>query len=419
MEHTKRSALDPVKGIRRLTVSEKKTYVIAGGGLAGFSAARALRAEGFDGEIVLFGEEPDPPYERPPLSKDRLRDEISEQRIFLELPRFYKKYAIDLRLNQRITGIDPATQSVQIANEPDLHYDKLLIATGAALRRMDVPGHDLAGIAYLRTLRDCDALRTSLQQHPKVLIVGTGFIGCEVAASARKLGCEVTLTGPELPLAHVLGKELSEIYAGYHRAENVTLKIGAKVTAFRGSGRVEEAVFSDGSAVTCDLAVVGIGVKPSVELVAGHVKIDNGIVTDEFCRTSVDGIFAAGDVANSWHPRLKRHVRLEHFDNAQRQGEAAGKAMAGKLEAFDTVPFFFSDQYGFSLLYRGYALAWDKVAIRGKPQEGSFSAFYLKNRRIDAVCSVNRWSESVAATKLLGRTDLDVGMLSDDNYGLH
>lgn len=391
-----------------------KTYVIVGGGLTGFSAARALRAEGFSGHIVLFGEELDPPYERPPLSKERLRDEISVQRMMLRLPEDDERDAIELQLGERVVDVDPTMQCVHTESGRTVLYDKLLIATGTELRRLNVPGHDLAGVQYLRTLRDCDALRAMLQRRPHVLVVGTGFLGCEVAASARQLGCEVTLTGPELPLAHVLGKELSQIYAGYHRGQNATVNVGVKTEAFRGAGHVEEAVFSDGSKIACDLVVVGIGVSPSVKIVADHVKIDNGIVTDEFCRTSVEGIFAAGDVANSWHPRLGRRARLEHFDNAQRQGEAAGKVMAGKPEAFDTVPFFFSDQYEFSLIYRGNVVSWDNVAIRGKPQEGSFSAFYLQEGRIGAVCSVNRYAESVAAQQLLGRADIDVRRLADD-----
>lgn len=366
---------------------------------------------------MLFSQETDAPYERPPLSKDRLRGEISEERVLLELPNYYEDHAIELQLGERVARIDPSLRVLELSGGGNVFYDKLLMATGAALRHMDVPGRDLDGILYLRTLRDCESLRNLLQQHPHVLIVGTGFIGCEVAASARQLGCKVTLTGPELPLAHVLGGELSEVYAGYHRGKGVMLKTGVTCTGFSGAGRVERAAFSDGSTVACDLVVVGIGVTPNIELVAEHVKIENGIATDEFCRTDVENIFAAGDVANSWHPRLGTSARLEHFDNAQRQGEAAAKTMIGKLEAFDTVPFFYSDQYEFSLIYRGMALSWDRVVIRGMPDTGSFSAFYLKDRRVLAVCSVNRYAESVTATRLLHQ-EIDGDMLMDESVDI-
>jgi 3-phenylpropionate/trans-cinnamate dioxygenase ferredoxin reductase subunit len=400
---------------RRIVSDKKKVYAIIGGGLAGFSAARTLRLEGFEGHIALFSQEPDAPYERPPLSKDRLRGEITEERVLLKLPNYYEDHAIDLRLEERVVRVDPSDRVLKLSGGSSVSYEKLLIATGAALRHIDVPGYDLDGILYLRTFRDCEQLRGLLQAHPRVLVVGTGFIGCEVAASARQLGCEVTLTGPELPLAHVLGTELSEIYAGYHRAKGVTLKIGVKSTAFSGAGRVEKAVFSDGSTVDCDLVIVGIGVTPSTELVAEHVKIEDGIVTDEFCRTNVEDILAAGDVANSWRPRLGSSARLEHFDNAQRQGEAAAKTMVGKPEAFDTIPFFYSDQYEFSLIYRGMARSWDRVVIRGTPENGSFSAFYLKERKVLAVCSVNRYAESVAAARVLDR-EIDDAMLMRDQW---
>jgi 3-phenylpropionate/trans-cinnamate dioxygenase ferredoxin reductase component len=399
-------------------VSDKKTtFAIIGAGLAGFSAARRLRLEGFDGRIVLFGEETDAPYERPPLSKDRLRGEISVERILLGLPDYYEKHAIELQVGERVARVNPAVQVLELSGGGSVGYDKLLVATGAALRHMDVPGHDLDGILYLRTLPDCGALQARLQRHPHVLIVGTGFIGCEVAASARQLGCEVTLTGPELPLAQVLGAELSQIYANYHRDHGVALKTGVKATAFTGARSVERALFSDGSSVNCDLVVVGIGVTPNIDLVAEHVKVDNGIVTDAFCRTSVEGILAAGDVANSWRPCLGSSARLEHFDNAQRQGETAAKTMVGKSEALDTVPFFYSDQYKLSLLYRGNAPTWDSVVIRGAPQERSFSAFYVKDRLIHAVCSVNRSAESSAAERLLHH-EIDASKLVNDSVAL-
>ena len=395
-----------------------KTYAIVGAGLAGISAAEALRGAAFDGRIIMLGSEPEPPYERPPLSKQRLRGEIPKENVLLRAAEFYALNAIELHLDDAVVRVDPAQRCVETANGRRVAYEKLLLATGASPRRLAIPGHQLQGIHYLRTLRDCEHLRERLQQHPRVLVVGTGFIGCEVAASARQLGCDVVLVGQKLPLERVLGREIGDIYAACHRRHGVELRTGATTVEFRGSARVEEAVLSDRSIVPCDLVIVGIGVSPSLEAVPEGMELDNGIVTDEFCRTSMENIFAAGDVAISWRPRLNQRVRFEHFDNAQLQGAAAGRAMAGAMQPYDPIPFFWSDQFDLHLQYYGYAQNWDTCVLRGKPADHSFSAFYLRDGRIEAVCNVNRFRELNAAKRLLGKVGVPPHKLADESADL-
>jgi 3-phenylpropionate/trans-cinnamate dioxygenase ferredoxin reductase subunit len=395
-----------------------ETYAIVGAGLAGISAAEALRGAAFDGRIVMLGSEPEPPYERPPLSKQRLRGEISKENVLLRVAEFYALNAIELHLDDAVMRVDSAQRFIESAKGRRVAYDKLLLATGAAPRRLAIPGHQLPDIHYLRTLRDCEHLRERLLQRPRVLVIGTGFIGCEVAASARQLGCDVALIGQGLPLERVLGPEVGEIFAARHRSQGIEVQTGANIVEFRGSARVEEALLSDRSIVRCDLVIVGVGVSPSLEAVPEGMELDNGIVTDEFCRTSMENIFAAGDVAISWRPRLNQRVRFEHFDNAQLQGAAAGLAMAGTMQSYDPIPFFWSDQFDLNLQYYGYAPGWDTCVLRGKPADNSFSAFYLREGRIEAVCNVNRFQELNAAKRLLGKEGVPAHKLADDDADL-
>lgn len=397
---------------------KNETYAIVGAGLAGMSAAEALRGVGFDGRIVLLGNESEPPYERPPLSKQRLRGEISKESVLLRAEEFYAINSIELQLDDAVVRVDPVEGYIESAKGHRVAYDKLLIATGAAPRRLTIPGHELEGIYYLRTLRDCERIRERLEGRPRVLIVGTGFIGCEVAASARQVGCDVVLVGKELPLEHVLGREVGEIYAASHRNHGIALRTDATIFEFRGSGRIEEAILSNQSAISCDLVILGIGASPSLEAVPKGMKLENGIVTDEFCRTSIENIYAAGDVAYSWRPRLHRPVRFEHFENAQLQGAAAGRAMAGKMQPYDPIPFFWSDQFDLSLQYYGYSIAWDTCVLRGKPAEHSFTAFYMRAGRVEAICNVNRLRELSAAKRLLGQTGISPRLLANDSVDL-
>jgi 3-phenylpropionate/trans-cinnamate dioxygenase ferredoxin reductase subunit len=366
---------------------------------------------------MLVGEEQKPPYQRPPLSKELLRGEVADDFPFLRSPKFYADNSIDVHLGDRVTAIEPRARRVACMSGAHFEYDKLLIATGGTPRQLCIPGSDLPGVHYLRSLPQSLTLRTKLEQHPHVLVVGGGFIGCEVAASARELGCEVTLAGPTLPMEHALGPQVGAIYADYHRGHGVTVKSGVTVTAFRGAGSVEEAVLSDGTAIACAVAVVGIGIDPSLSMLS-DVDTRDGLTTDEFCRTSVDNVFAAGDVARAWRPRLGYHARLEHFDNAQLQGAAAAQSMCGKMVPYDPIPFFWSDQYDYDLQYYGHAKAWDEVVLRGRPDERSFTAFYLKSGRVDAVCAVNQSRDATIAKRLLGRDDISGQKLAKDGVPL-
>jgi 3-phenylpropionate/trans-cinnamate dioxygenase ferredoxin reductase subunit len=395
-----------------------ETYVIVGGGVAGTTAAESLRGDGFDGRIVVVSDEGEAPYERPPLSKGLLRGELEPASVVLRAPDFYEKHQIELRCKMRVLELDLLKRSLRCIGGQYISFDKLLIATGAKPRRLGIPGEQLDGVHYLRTLDDALALRAKLVSHPRVLVVGTGFIGCEVAASARQVGCEVTLAGPSLPMEHVLGKELAELYAARHLANGVNLRAGATVTEFRGTRVVAAARLSDGTELECDIAIVGVGVAPAIGWVGSQVAVSDGVDTDELCRTNIPGIFAAGDVACSWRPRLKRRVRLEHFDNAESQGAAAGKAMHGNARPYDPVPFFWSDQYDFSLQYYGFAHDWDRVVLRRYAGDESLVAFYLKDSRIVAACALNRSQDANAIKRLLGRTGISDADLADDTESL-
>lgn len=396
----------------------KTRFVIAGAGVAAVSAADTLRASGFDGRLVMIGSEADPPYNRPALSKERLRNQKSDEQLLTHPTDYYREKEIDLLLERTIQQVGVEERTLQLTDGTSLSYDALLIATGAHPRRLDVPGNELDGVYYLRSLQSCRVLSGALEKRPRVLVLGTGFIGCEVAASARALDCEVTLVGNAAPMAKVLGREIGDAYVQYHRQQGVDVRIGTFVERFEGSDRLERAVLLDGSRVACDIAVVGIGVEPSMNSARGEpIETQDGIVVDEFCRTSVPYVFAAGDVASSWNPRYATRIRVEHFFNAQLQGAAAAKNMLGGDEAYNAIPYFWSDQYAYNLQYRGYAVNWDALAIRGNTGDASFTAFYLKAGSVQAVCSVNRGKENYAARTLVGAR-AEPRMLQDEAIDL-
>ena len=376
-----------------------------------------MRGAGFDGNIVLLGDETEPPYQRPPLSKELLRGTVSNEFATLRTPEFYRTNSIDLRLGNRVEHIDLDAQRITCANGQDVSYDKLLIATGGAPRQLRVAGSDLPGIHYLRTLGQAQALRDALAKRPRVLVVGSGFIGCEVAASAQQIGCEVTIVGPTLPMERVLGAEVGSVYAQFHRSRGVMLRTGVTVESFRGSGILEEAVLSDGSRVACDVAVVGIGIAPSSDLLPALITRD-GITTDALCRTQAENVFAAGDIARSWRPRLNRYVRMEHFDNAELQGAAAARAMCGGTDPYDPIPFFWSDQYEYDLQYYGHAESWDQMIVRGDAAAGSFLAFYMREGTIEAALAVNRSRDVSVLKRLLGKSGIPLDALRDDGAAL-
>lgn len=362
----------------------------------------------------MIGREADPPYNRPTLSKERLRSEINDEQALFHPADYYGTKEIELLLDRELEGLRVGERRVRFTDGTSLAYDRLLVATGATVRHLAVPGAELAGIYYLRSLRDCRSLSAMLQNKPRVLVLGTGFIGCEVAASARTVGCEVTLVGNAPPLSRALGTEIAEAYAQYHRAQGVKVLIGTFAQRFEGSDKLERAVLLDGSSIECDVAVVGIGVEPATQIVGdAPVETQDGILVDEYCKTNVPEVFAAGDVAQSWNPRYEKRIRVEHFNNAQQQAVVAAKAMMGPAEPYNPIPSFWSDQYSYNLEYRGYAAEWDSIIFRGKTTEASFSAFYLKNGFVQAVCSVNRRKENYAARLLIGK-QVDPRLLQDD-----
>ena len=371
----------------------KQTFVIIGASLAGAKAAEELRNQGFDGRVLLVGAELERPYERPPLTKDYLRGESEREQAYVHDEGFYGAHEIELLTGATATKIDPSTNRVTLEDGRELAYDRLLLATGAEPRRIPISGSDLDGVYYLRTLGDCDALRERLDGGGKVVVVGAGWIGSEFAASARQRGLEVTIIDPlPLPNERVFGAELGAFYRDVHSGHGVELLLGTGVESFEGDRAVTGVRADGGQVVDCEFAVVGIGVAPRVELAhdAG-MKVENGILVDEKFQTSSPGVFAAGDVANAWHPSYERRIRVEHWANALNQGPAAARAMLGEPVSYTRIPYFFSDQYEVGMEYSGYAPEWDQLVFRGDREGGEFIAFWLRDGRVLAGMNVNVW----------------------------
>jgi 3-phenylpropionate/trans-cinnamate dioxygenase ferredoxin reductase subunit len=369
-----------------------QTFVIVGASLAGGGAAATLREEGFDGRVILIGAEPQPPYERPPLSKEYLRRESSFEQALSQPLDFYAENGIETRFGVRVTRVDAAEKVVELDHGERVAYDKLLVATGGRNRRIPIPGIELGGIYGLRTVADSDRIRAEIVPGRKAVVVGMGFIGSEVAASLRQSGVEVTVVDRNtVPLRRVLGEEVGRVVADVHRDFGTELIFEDRVAAFEGARRVERVTTQGGRRIECDFAVVGLGTEPVTNLLAGTgAKIDNGVVVDEFCRTNVEGIYAAGDVANHYHPVFERHIRVEHWQNALKQGPAAARSMLGREEPYGEIPWFWSDQYEHNLQYAGFHTEWDELAVRGSTAERSFVAFYRKGGRVLAAVAINR-----------------------------
>jgi 3-phenylpropionate/trans-cinnamate dioxygenase ferredoxin reductase component len=396
--------------------TEPQTIVIVGASLAGAKAAEELRAQGFGGRVVLLGEERELPYERPPLTKDYLRGEQPRAKTHVHDEGFYEEHDIELLAGVTVTSIEPGEQSVVLEGGRDLAYDRLLLATGAEPRRIDVPGADLDGVHYLRTLADCDAIRERIDAGGKVAVVGAGWIGAEFAASARQRGLAVTVIEPAtVPLERVLGEELGGFYRDVHETHGVEMRMQTGVEAFEGTGSVSAVRTSDGQSIACDFVVVGVGVIPRTELAAmAGAKIENGVVVNQQLRTSLPDVFAAGDVANAWHPFFKRNIRVEHWANALNQGPAAAQAMLGREVAYDRIPYFFSDQYDIGMEYSGYATEWDEVVFRGAVGDGEFVAFWVKDQRVIAGMNVNIWDVNEDVQALVrSRQEVSTAALRD------
>jgi 3-phenylpropionate/trans-cinnamate dioxygenase ferredoxin reductase subunit len=371
-------------------------FIIVGGGLAGALAAETLREEGFDGRITLLGEEPHRPYERPPLSKDYLQGKAARDSIFAHPEPWYADHAVELRLGTAVTSLDPALRTVTTATGEQLDYDKLLLTTGSTPRRLNVPGADLDGVHYLRSVDDSERIKAGFDQAHRVAIIGAGWIGLETAAAARNAGVDVTLLErSELPLLHVLGPETAPIFADLHRDHGVDLRSQVAVAELSGrNGAVTGVILSDGSRIEADMVLVGVGITPNTQLAAhANLDVDNGILVDERLRSSDVNIFAAGDVANAYNPRLGRHLRVEHWANARRQGAVAGKTMLGQ-DAIDARPsYFFTDQYDLSMEYTGDIgpSGYDRVIFRRHADPRELIVFWLHKQRVHAGMNVNIW----------------------------
>jgi 3-phenylpropionate/trans-cinnamate dioxygenase ferredoxin reductase subunit len=402
-------------------MTAEQTFVIVGASLAGAKAAQTLRHEGFAGRLVLVGAEEERPYERPPLSKDYLRGEADRDRVYVHDESFYTEHEIELRVGRTAIDMSPWLKEIALDDGERLRYDRLLLATGAEPRRLAIPGFELDGVHYLRSVNDSDALRERLDRGGTVVVIGAGWIGAEVAASARQRGLEVILVAPEqVPLERVLGREVGGVYRDIHADHGVRMLMGTRVEAFEGDDAVERVRTSDGRHLECDFVVVGIGVQPRTGLAArAGLAIGDGILVDEHLRTSAPDVFAAGDVAGAQHPFYRERIRVEHWANALRQGPLAARNMLGAGQAYDSLPYFFSDQYDVGMEYSGFARTWDRVVFRGDPASREFIAFWLAGDRVLAGMNVNIWDVVDPIQRLIrDRVPVDDWRLSDPDVPL-
>jgi 3-phenylpropionate/trans-cinnamate dioxygenase ferredoxin reductase subunit len=399
----------------------EQTHVIVGASLAGAKAAETLREEGFDGRVVLVGAEEERPYERPPLSKDYLRGDVGREKVYVHDEGFYAEHDIELRLGRTAVSLDTAKTRVELDDGEQLSYDRLLLTTGAEPRRLSVPGAELDGVVYLRSVRDSDALRERFDRGGAVVVVGAGWIGAEVAASARQRGLDVTVVEPaSVPLERVLGTEIGAIYRDIHEDHGVRMLTGTGVDALEGNGAVERVRTSDGRVIDCDFVVVGVGVQPRTALAAeAGLAISNGVLVDALLRTSAPGVFAAGDVANAQHRFYGEPIRVEHWANALNQGPAAARNMLGESALYKRLPYFFSDQYDVGMEYTGLARGCDRVVFRGDPAEREFVAFWLFEDRVMAGINVNVWDVTDPIKRLISeRIAVDDRQLADPDRPL-
>jgi 3-phenylpropionate/trans-cinnamate dioxygenase ferredoxin reductase component len=401
-------------------VTTDQTFVIVGASLTGAKAAEMLREEGFDGRVVLLGAEPERPYERPPLSKDYLRGE-AEDKPYVHDEGFYAEREIELRTSTPVEAIDTSTREVELGGDERIGFDRLLLATGAEPRRVPVSGSDLDGVLYLRTTQDSDEIRARIESGGRLVTIGAGWIGAEVAASARQKGCEVTIIEmTSVPLERVMGTEVGAIYRDIHTDHGVEFLGNTALDAFEGNGRVETVRTGDGRRIDADFVVVGVGVAPRIQLAeAAGLPIDNGVAVNELLAVEGTDIFAAGDVANAMHPFYGARLRVEHWANALNQGPAAAKNMLGRDEPYDRIPYFFSDQYDVGMEYAGYATEWDEVVFRGDPSSREFIAFWLQGGRVVAGMNVNVWDVTDEIQELIrSRQEVNVARLADPNVPL-
>ena len=392
------------------------TIVIVGASHAGAQGAEALRKEGFAGRIFLIGAEPHLPYQRPPLSKKLLAGELEFERAVLKQASFYEHARIDLKLGTRVTEILSAAHQVTLSNGEKLAYDRLLLCLGSRSRPLEVPGTNLAGVFELRTIDDVQGMRRHFRPGARLVVVGAGYIGLEVAATCRQLGLDVTVMEmTERAMSRVVAPPLSAFYAEQHAAHGVKLHFNTTVSAFAGDSAVREVVCTDGRRFPADIVVVGIGILPVTDIAsAASIACDNGIVVDEYCHTSASDVYAAGDCTNHPSPRYGRRVRLESVDNAFEHARSAAANMLGKNVVHDKVPWFWSDQFDLKLLIVGLSHGYDQCVLRGDPATHSFCVCYLRGGELIALDAVNSAKDYMAARKLIAeRARLDVARIAD------
>jgi 3-phenylpropionate/trans-cinnamate dioxygenase ferredoxin reductase component len=402
-------------------MSIDQTFVIAGASLAGAKAAEALRAEGFGGRLLLVGAESERPYERPPLSKDYLRGDVGRETVYVHDEGFYAEHDIELRLGRTAVDLNTSTGQLTLDDGETLRYDRLLLATGAEPRTLTIPGNELDGVMYLRSVDDCDALRTRLDRGGAVVVIGAGWIGAEVAASARQRGLDVTVIEPaSVPLERVLGTEVGAIYRDIHADHGVRMLVGTGVECFEGGSAVERVLTTDGRMLDCDFVVVGVGVQPRTALAArAGIAIENGVLADARLQTGAPDVFVAGDVANAYHPFYGERIRVEHWANALHQGPLAARTMLGHDDVYDRLPYFFSDQYDVGMEYSGHATGADRVVLRGDPASREFIAFWLAEGRVLAGMNVNVWDVADTIRALIAsREPVDERRLTDPDVPL-
>ena len=407
----------------------KPRIVIVGASLAGATAAATLREEGFDGAIRLIGAEAQLPYNRPPLSKGYLRRQETFEAQLVKPASYYAEQRIDLTLGARATAIDAKQKFVELHGGERVAYDQVLVTTGARNRTLSVPGADLENVFQLRTVEDCDRIRAATERAHRAVVMGFGFIGSEVSASLRQLGIEVTaIEGARVPLARVLGAEVGGVLGDIHREKGVQLVMEDSVAAFEGAGRVERVRTRNGRVLECDVVIAGIGIVPNTELLAAAgADVDDGVLVDGRCRTSLPDVFAAGDVTNHLHPILGR-LRVEHWNNGYQQGRAAARSLLGGTQPYDYIHTFWSDQYEHLIEYVGYARTWDRLVFRGRPESRKFLGFYLQGGIVQAVMGLDRGGDpedpkvdgelKAAVTLIRNRAALDPAKLIDENVDL-
>ncbi|MEO6885518.1 MAG: FAD-dependent oxidoreductase [Jatrophihabitantaceae bacterium] len=393
------------------------TFAIIGAGQTAAVAARTLRRRGFDGHIEIIGAESHRPYQRPPLTKEYLAGGGVED-LFLLDEQWCVANDVSLRLGQRAVRVRASDRAVDLADGSELTADKVLIATGGAARKL--PGVRGDRVHYLRTLDDANALRELIGPGVRLIVIGAGFIGSEVAATAHGKGAEVTIIDTlDVPMQRVLGRELGAVCASIHRSNGVTVRLGEPVESV--VEHADAVIVKTGAArLEGDLVVVGVGITPNIEVAQrSGVTVDNGVLVDEYCRTNVPNIFAAGDIANHYHPLFDELIRVEHFDNATKQAAAAANNMLGNPTIFDDPHWFWSDQYDVNIQHTGHARSWDELVIRGSVDELDFCAFYLRDGRVRAAFAVDRGGEIAFAKELIAaRVPVDARQLKDEDIDL-